>query len=326
MDLMTALGELALASRLRRLGERLSHDASAVYSEMGIDFDPRWFTLFFALGRRSPQSPGDLAEQLGLTHTAIIQIAAQMTKHGLLEDRRDPKDERRRLLRLSRKGKIRLKMLEPIWEEIRAANAELLGESGATLLANVAAVEIALDAKPMAERVRERLALPPGGAIEIVDYRPAYKKHFRSLNEAWLTEHFSIEAEDAALLADPNRRILRKGGEILFALAGERVAGTCALLNHGDGVMELGKMAVAADLRRRGIGSALLDTCFARAAARGAPAIYLHTSSELKAANGLYRRAGFRKVQSSPLPRYNYERPTFTMRRDLHPSTQTRKG
>ena len=317
MDLMTELGELALASRLRRLGDRLSRDAVLIYEEMGIGFDPRWFTLFFALSRRSPQSPGELAEQLGVTHTAVIQIAAQMEKHGLLEGRRDSKDERRRLLLLSRAGRRRLARLSPVWEQIRGASAELLGEAGSSLLADLAAVERSLDEKPMAERVRTRLFLPPGGSIEIVDYRPAYKKHFRSLNEAWLREHFSVEAEDEALLGDPNRRILKRGGAILFALAGDRVAGTCALLRHGEGLFELGKLAVAGDLRRRGIGAALLDAGLARAAELGAPALYLHTSDKLKAANALYRRAGFRRVSLSPLPPHNYGRSTITMRRVL---------
>jgi ribosomal protein S18 acetylase RimI-like enzyme len=184
----------------------------------------------------------------------------------------------------------------------------------------------------MAERVRTRLGLASAPPLEIVDYRPAYKKHFRALNEQWLLEHFRIEEVDRRLLDDPNRNIIKRGGSILFALRGGAVVGTCALLRHkrsrkngsGHGVErpaarihELSKMAVAESARRQGIGTLLTREVITRAAADGAAYLYLQTSPRLKIAGRLYRKLGFRRVRRHPLPGDSYRRPTITMRLDL---------
>jgi len=60
-DLIGQLGELALASRMRRLSERLLRDTSRVYDELDADFQARWFPLLQALLRRSPQGVTEMA-------------------------------------------------------------------------------------------------------------------------------------------------------------------------------------------------------------------------------------------------------------------------
>ena len=174
----------------------------------------------------------------------------------------------------------------------------------------------------MLDRVRGRLALPPFRDLRIVDYRPAYKKYFKSLNEAWLREFFVVEEEDRILLEDPNRRIIKQGGGVLFALLEDRVAGTCALLRHDDGIWELTKMAVEAELRGRGIGRALVLAALERATAGDGCWLYLKTSPRLKEALRLYRRTGFRRVDRDPLPGRRYERCTIVMRRRLQSKIQ----
>jgi hypothetical protein len=46
---------------------------------------------------------------------------------------------------------------------------------------------------------------------------------FRSLNEQWIKQYFRVEAKDEAMFADPQKTILKRGGQILFAVAGARV-------------------------------------------------------------------------------------------------------
>jgi GNAT superfamily N-acetyltransferase len=162
--------------------------------------------------------------------------------------------------------------------------------------------------------VRERLRLEPRRRLEIVDYRPAYKKHFRSLNMEWIHGHFTIEKEDAAVLADPMGRIVRRGGVVLFALWDGEVAGTCSVMKHPGGHFELCKMAVRPDVRRRGIGAALIAAATDRARSMGARELYLRTSPELEDAVRLYRRVGFRKTACDPLGCCRMCRGSITMR------------
>lgn len=156
-DLITQLGSLALASRLRRLSDRLIRDVARVYAGQKVAFEPRWFPLLYLLHRRSPTSVSDAARALGLTHPAINQIAGAMTKAGLVSDRRDRSDERRRLLRLTPKGRNTHAMLSPVWRQIEAANTDLLAESGHDLLDILAAIESLLDRQDMYARITHRL-------------------------------------------------------------------------------------------------------------------------------------------------------------------------
>jgi len=321
MDFIAHLKELALATRLRRLSERLMKDVSRVYRDLGIDFKANWFSILYALGQESPMSVTELARTLGLSHPAVNQIAAQLLARGLIGQSKDESDERKRLLQLTPMGRQLIDELEPVWSEIRLANRALLKESGGDLLGDLTRVEAALDENSMANRVSKRLGLPTTPRIKIVDYRPAYKKHFNSLNIEWLEKYFTVEETDISVLGDPNRKILKRGGTILFALLDGRVVGTCALIKHGDGVMEIAKMGVTARAQGHGVGTALAEAIIERARKDGARQVYLHTSPVLKKACRLYRKLGFRKITRSPVPgddAKRYRRCSIAMVLKLH--------
>ncbi|MFH1142994.1 MAG: helix-turn-helix domain-containing GNAT family N-acetyltransferase, partial [Candidatus Eisenbacteria bacterium] len=294
----------------------LMKDAAQLYADMGVPFQPHWFPIFQALKRRSPLAPGEIARQLGLTHPAISQAAAQMLHAGLIRPSRDRHDSRRRLLTISLKGRRTLERLEPIWEEVRRAAGELLEEADVDLLRDLTRVEQALSRSSVMARVRRRCGMPQR-ELRIVDYRPAYKKRFRALNEEWLSTYFTIEEHDARVLNDPNRIILRRGGAILFAQLNGGIVGTCALLKHPGGMVELSKMAVEPQARGRGIGTALALAAIDKARAMGTDRLFLRTSPRLKEALRLYRRLGFRKLRTDPLPCPLYHRCSLTMTLDL---------
>lgn len=317
MDVLAELEELALASRLRRLSESLTKDLAGLYEELGIALQPRWFPLFHALERQTPQSITELAHALGFSHSAINQIADQMIRAGLIRAARDPKDERRRLLRLTARGTRVLGRLRPVWEEVRAAAREVLAESGSDLLATIGSIEWSLAERSIADRVRSRLSLPVRGSLEIVDYRPAYKKCFKALNVEWLSAHFEVEEYDSKVLNDPNGQIIKRGGHVLFAVLDRKVVGTCALLPHRGDLLELCKMAVAQPVRKQGIGTALASAAIERARGMGVSRLHLQTSPELKAAVRLYRRLGFRTIRPSPLPPPQHRGSVIAMRLDL---------
>ena len=321
MDLITDLGELALASRLKRLSERLLRDVSRVYRELDAPFEARWFPLLRALLEESPQAVTQVARVLGLTHPAVNQLAGEMARAGLVLTARDRHDERRRLLRLSKKGRDVAAHLAPVWEEIRRANHELLAEGRATggheLLAALAATEMALDRCGMHARVTERLRAREGDRIEILPYRSAWRRHFEALNREWLEHLFTVEPADAALLADPHGRIVKPGGEVLFARLDGRVVGTCALIRHDAAVYELAKMAVTPAARGRGIGHRLAKAAIEAARIRQAASLFLETSPRLKAAIGLYESLGFRRVPAGPFGPPKYRRCSIAMILDL---------
>ena len=313
MDLIIRLGELALATRLHRLADLLQKDVTDVYGELGLDFQARWFPVLAAMRGHESTTVTHLAGELGLSHQAVSKTAKLLVGRGLVAEAEDPGDSRRRRLTLTGEGKDLCDRLDAVWDEIREANRDLLTEIGGGFLQDLTRMEAALNGDSMAARVRRRLHLAEIDPVRIVDYRPSHKKHFLRLNEAWLDERFAVEDEDRRLLEDPNGRILRRGGAVVFAEVDRAVAGTCALLRHRDGTLELAKMAVDPAYRRRGIGRRMAHEIIERSRRAGADRLWLRTSPLLEDADRLYRRLGFRLVKRHPFPETTYSRKTFTM-------------
>ena len=132
--------------------------------------------------------------------------------------------------------------------------------------------------------------------ISVVPFQTAYAGDFRRLNLDWIERLFKVEAADRKVLEDPEGAIMGKGGMIFFALDGEAVVGTVAMIRAGEGRCELAKMAVAASHQRRGIGELLGAACKRWARDTGIETIVLETNSKLGNAIRLYERLGFRRV------------------------------
>lgn len=156
-DLVHRLGSLAFASRLKRLSDRLYRDVSRVYAELDTDFEARWFLVLYLLAEQSPLGVTGVAERLGMTHPAVNQIVAAMSRHKLVRSRRDHADERRRLLCLTARGKRLFERLQPVWQVVTEQTDRVLTESGTDLLKALDRIERALDSQDMYDRVTSAL-------------------------------------------------------------------------------------------------------------------------------------------------------------------------
>ena len=133
---------------------------------------------------------------------------------------------------------------------------------------------------------------------------------FRELNEEWIARYFSLEEHDHIQLSDPESNILRTGGQIVMAVAGEERIGCCALIFVKPGVFEVAKMAVSERYRDHGVGRRLLEYTIAHAKVLGAHTLELASNKKLANAVHLYESLGFRhlppeRVEPSPYARAN---------------------
>ncbi len=154
-------------------------------------------------------------------------------------------------------------------------------------------------------------------SINIVDYRPEFADFFRNINYEWLEEYFEVEPYDRIILSNPEKQVLNLGGHILFALRGEEVIGTCALLKHTDFKYELAKMGVLKKHRGQGVGHRLAEAGIERARSLGAKRLILGTSKVLTAANRLYASLGFTQANMAEIGPLPYKRETIVMGLDL---------
>lgn len=138
--------------------------------------------------------------------------------------------------------------------------------------------------------------------IEIVEFEPRHAEAFRTLNEAWISKHFAIEAKDREVLGDPQGKIIDQGGRVFMAMKDGAAVGCAALMRMPDGGYEVAKMTVSEDLRGSGLGRMLMQRCIDVGAELGAPRLYLETNSSLGPALGLYRAMGFKDLAPTDTP------------------------
>jgi DNA-binding MarR family transcriptional regulator/N-acetylglutamate synthase-like GNAT family acetyltransferase len=313
-DLIKELGELGMATRFKRLGDRLSQEVARIYKSQNLDFEPKWFTTMYALYKNDSMSIQALAQSLGFTHPAIIQFVNQMKKKNLVEARQGEEDKRMNLISLTQKGRETFEAIRPLLTDIEEATSEVVNSPGIDMLLLLDRIEAALDEKGTYDRIMERIKERELKEVRIVSYEPKYKGDFKTLNEEWLKKYFSIEPEDERILSSPEE-ILKNGGEIFFALYNNEVAGTCAAIKTDKRTFELAKMGVTEKYQGRQIGKKLALTVIGFAVARNAKTVFLETSSKLTSALNLYKKLGFEQVPNDHPEKYS--RCTIKMKLDL---------
>ena len=155
-DTLRELGAFALASRMKRLVERLKTEASRVYRERGIDFNDSWFLAAWVLSRHDGITSSEMADRLGITRPAVSQMTAGMHRKGFITYEKDSDDGRRRRIYLTRMGKETVDALEPLWQAVGDVTDEIMNGSGVDLLAGLAGIEDALEDKSLSDRIAER--------------------------------------------------------------------------------------------------------------------------------------------------------------------------
>jgi DNA-binding MarR family transcriptional regulator len=126
-----------------------------VYKLYNIDFEPRFFPLFYYLSQKGEASIMELAENLNVSHPAIIQIAKDLEKKGLILSKKSTDDARKRNLKISKKGKNLLSILQKIWAEIRAMNDEIIESREHNIMIAIKEIEEAWAEKSYLERFKE---------------------------------------------------------------------------------------------------------------------------------------------------------------------------
>jgi DNA-binding MarR family transcriptional regulator/N-acetylglutamate synthase-like GNAT family acetyltransferase len=311
-NFIESLGVMALGSRLKRLLECLNNDITRFYESLGVDFKARWFAVLYLLGTRSPLPITQIAQRIGLTHPAVNKIVAEMTETGLVQSTRYELDKRKRLVDLTRKGRNLVKDLTPVWDGGQVVVTDLLRESGHDFLGAIAAIEKLLEERSLYSRLVSQMQMKLMAEIEIIDYSPSLKEHFKKLNYLWLHSELEVEPYDEEVLSDPQGQIIARGGVVLFAALNGKIVGTCALMKHADGSYEACKMAVAENARRRYVGTKLTESIITKAREMGANALYVETDPERTHIIHFCEHFGFEKIPHSPLPS-RYKRPCVTL-------------
>ncbi|WP_343306287.1 bifunctional helix-turn-helix transcriptional regulator/GNAT family N-acetyltransferase [Chitinophaga niabensis] len=316
MNFFDTVGKLAIGSRLRLLSEKITEDAAQIFKLYDIDMQPKWFPVFYVLSTEGASTVTAIAREIGHSHPSVSKIIAEMSKKGYVKEKNDKADGRRNMVSLSPKGKEIVEKIQDQYKDVNNAVEDLSANTRNDLWKAIGEWEFLLEQKSLLRRVQEQKKERESARVQIVDYKPAYREAFRTLNEEWISTWFKMEEADHKALDDPKGYILNKGGHILVALYEGAPVGVCALIKMKDPEydFELAKMAVSPRAQGKNIGWLLGNAVIEKARSLGARKIYLESNTVLKPAINLYYKLGFQKVIGRATP---YERCNIQMERSI---------
>ncbi len=312
MNFFDKAGKMAIGSRLRMLTEKITEDAASIYSLYKIDLQPKWFPVFYVLSQGEEKTITAIAKEIGHSHPSVSKIISEMSKKGVVTEKKDKTDGRRNVIKLSKKGQELNVKVQDQFTDVGTAIEQISAQASNDLWKAIAEWEFILEQKSLLLRVQEQQKERESMKVKIIDYTPEYQEAFRALNEQWISTYFKMEETDYKALNDPEGYILKKGGHILVALYNDQPVGVCALVKMDDPEydFELAKMAVSPSAQGKSIGWLLGQAIVEKAKTRGAAKLYLESNTLLKPAINLYHKLGFKKIAGRATP---YERCNIQM-------------
>src|SRR4051812_33329693 len=88
---------------LKRLGFAAKEQTMEAYDELGLH--PYHYAVLIALTEGSHETQGAIADALGYDRGQLVGLLDELEERGLVERKRDPKDRRRHLVRITSQGK-----------------------------------------------------------------------------------------------------------------------------------------------------------------------------------------------------------------------------
>ncbi|HMK18756.1 MAG TPA: GNAT family N-acetyltransferase [Chitinophagaceae bacterium] len=138
--------------------------------------------------------------------------------------------------------------------------------------------------------------------IDIIEYDKKYHADFKRMNLDYLNKYNLTESHDMIILDNPEEIVIKSGGFIWLAKAGDEIVGTVGIMPEGHGIFELIKMCVAESWRGRGISKLLMETCLQKVKDLGGEKLFLFSNHQLQTALKLYTKYGFKNVEVTDSP------------------------
>ena len=300
MSYIKDLGSRAFGSRLKNLSDTLMHDVLKIYKEVHVDFEPRWFTIFQLLLAKKAVPITSIASELEQSHPAVIQVVNVLEKKKLIITTRDPKDQRKRLISLSKKGQELAVNLQDTWADIFNATEDLIEESDPEFLHHIGQFEKAIEKISLYNRVKTRISSRMINNLEFIPYGQQHKEIFVELKESWLKEYLEITSYDSKVLSNPVEEIISKKGSIYMAEYHGEIIGCFAIREVSTTACELLKFTVTNEYRGWGFGRQMLKHAIQQAMDENYVEMLLYTHEKLTEATGLYRDTGFQEIDEYP--------------------------
>ena len=142
-----------LGTLLRHLIDLLDGEVEAAYAASGLHWRPRYTPILRVLMRDGGQSIKTIAQQIGMSHSAVSQTVTQMVKDELVL-LKPGADARERIVMLTAKTEAMIPRLQRQWSAVNQAAETLDQELSAPLSGVVKEAIAALTDQPFRQRIQ----------------------------------------------------------------------------------------------------------------------------------------------------------------------------
>jgi DNA-binding MarR family transcriptional regulator len=148
--------EAFLGNRLQRLVELIVEQGEALLCERGLSIRSTAASTLLLLAEKSDLSAADIARELQQPHQLVTQRVDALIDIGLVERRSDPRDGRRSVLAMTRKGRNEADILRVCLRDADQAFAAIFEEIGVNVSESADALAGALRRESLSARAATR--------------------------------------------------------------------------------------------------------------------------------------------------------------------------
>ena len=157
-DLIKRMGYIALATRLKRISDKMTHSTRLLYKTLDMDIEPNWYLILYLVKETPDISVMEIASSLGFTHQSILSMTNKMFSQDYLTHAKDKTDKRKTVFRITEKAITKLPEIERIWAIGKEVIYEVLNED-TTITAHLDVLEAKLATMSFGERIIEKINL-----------------------------------------------------------------------------------------------------------------------------------------------------------------------
>ena len=181
MDYSLTTGSLLLGTRLKKIGENLTSQVGKICKDHNVNVETRWIPVISALNEKGELSVQSLADYLGVSHPAVVQLTNQLLQKELVKTEKLIADKRVTIITITESGREKFELLKPVLNEIELSINSLLSETGYDMMDVLSKLENSLSSEKLIKNISEKIKEKQLQNVRIVPYQKKYKRILKNL-------------------------------------------------------------------------------------------------------------------------------------------------
>jgi DNA-binding MarR family transcriptional regulator/N-acetylglutamate synthase-like GNAT family acetyltransferase len=310
----------SLHHRLRHLSDHLVEEEMRVYHELGIDIPYRWHAILQIFDEYDQNlTISNLAEIQDKTHPDVVYTVNQMFKEGLIEEKTDKSDKRKRIIAPTQKALKLIESLKPSWKASLDATNQWVKESAPDLWLNFESLHHSLEKRSFFSRIKNERKRSDLKNVQLVPYHEVKDAQLQLQNfwSQFKNKYFDVKELDGQI-QDMQRLVFKNEAETFFSLWSGQIIGCISMLRRSFKFSEIVLLWVDESFRRRYIATKLLEKALSHAREIGTSTVFIQSHPKLVAANALFQNLAFKTSEKIPASTREYESMTMVLIHELN--------